>query len=37
MLRCLAGAPVCGENYFRADIAAGRVGLEHAAPIREFD
>jgi hypothetical protein len=37
MLRRLAGAPVRGENYFRADIAAGRVALEQAAPVREFD
>ncbi len=37
MLRRLAGSPVGGENYFRADIAAGRVGLEQAAPVREFD
>jgi hypothetical protein len=37
MLRRLAGAPVRGENYFRAGIAAGRVGLEQAAPVREFD
>jgi hypothetical protein len=35
--RRLAGAPVRGENYFRADILAGRVGLEQAAPRREFD
>lgn len=26
-----------GENYFRAEIAAGRVGPEQAAPRREFD
>ena len=37
MLRRLAGSPVRGESYFRADIAAGRVGLEQAAPVREFD
>jgi len=37
MLRRLAGAPVRGENYFRADIVAGRVGLEQSAPRREFD
>jgi len=37
MLRRLAGAPVRGENYARADIAAGRVGPEQAAPRREFD
>jgi hypothetical protein len=37
MLRRLAGAPVKPENYFRAEIAAGRVGAEQAAPRREFD
>jgi hypothetical protein len=37
MLRRLAGAPVKGENYFRADIAAGRVGESQSAPGREFD
>jgi len=37
MLRRLAGSPVRGENYFRADIAAGRVALEQTAPVREFD
>ena len=37
MLRRLAGAPVRGENYFVADIAAGRVGAEQPAPRREFD
>lgn len=36
MLRRLAGAPVRGENYFQADIAAGRVGSEQAPPRREF-
>ncbi len=36
MLRHLADAPIRGENYFRADIAAGRVGAEQAAPVREF-
>jgi hypothetical protein len=35
--RRLAGAPVRGENYFRADIAVGRVGPEQAPPSREFD
>jgi hypothetical protein len=34
--RALAGAPVRGENYFRADIVAGRVGPEQSAPRREF-
>src|ERR1700693_663595 len=37
MLRRLAGAPVRGENYFKAEIVAGRVGSEQAAPRREFD
>jgi hypothetical protein len=37
MLRRLAGGPVRGENYFRAEIAAGRVGPDQAAPVREFD
>ena len=37
MLRRLAGAPVRGENYFLAEIAAGRVGLDQAAPRREFE
>lgn len=37
MLRRMAGAPVKGENYFVADIAAGRLGAEQAAPRREFD
>ena len=35
--RALAGAPVRGENYFRADIVVGRVGPEQSAPRREFD
>jgi hypothetical protein len=37
MLRRLAGSPIKGENYFTADIAAGRVGLEQSAPSREFE
>jgi hypothetical protein len=37
MLRRLAGCPVRGENYFLADIAAGRVGSEQAKPKREFE
>ena len=37
LLRRAAGCPVRGENYFVADIAAGRVGPEQAAPRREFD
>jgi hypothetical protein len=37
LLRRLAGEPVRGENYFKAEIQAGRVGPDQAAPRREFD
>lgn len=37
MLRRIAGAPVRGENYARAEIARGRVGVEQAKPGFEFD
>jgi hypothetical protein len=37
MLRRLAGSPIKGENYFKAEVAAGRVGLEQSAPRREFE
>ncbi len=37
MLRRLAGSPVKGENYFRADISAGRVGPVQSSPRREFE
>jgi hypothetical protein len=37
MLRRLAGSPILGENYFRAEVAAGRVGPEQSAPRREFE
>lgn len=36
-LRRLAGAPIRGENYHKAEIAAGRVNESQAAPRREFD
>jgi hypothetical protein len=36
MLRRMAGAPVKGESYFAAEITAGRVGPEQAAPKKEF-
>ena len=36
LLRRAAGSPVKGENYFKAEIVAGRVGPEQAAPRREF-
>jgi hypothetical protein len=37
MLRRLAGAPVKGENYAKAAIAAGVVGESQPAPRVEFD
>ena len=37
MLRRIAGSPIRGENYFRAEIVVGRVGPEQSAPQREFD
>jgi hypothetical protein len=37
MMRRMAGAKMRGENYFRADIVAGRVGEKQAPPKREFD
>jgi hypothetical protein len=37
LLRGAAGVPVRPESYARAEIVAGRVGLEQAAPGREFD
>jgi len=37
LLRRLAGAPVRGENYFKAPIVAGRVGAEQGEPGFEFD
>jgi hypothetical protein len=36
-LRRLAGAPVRAENYFVAEITAGRLGADQASPVREFD
>jgi hypothetical protein len=37
MLRRLAGSPIKGENYFKAGIVAGHVGLDQSAPRREFE
>lgn len=37
MLRRMAGIPMRGENYFKADVQVGRVGAEQAAPRVEFD
>ena len=36
MLRRLAGAKISAENFYQADIVAGRVGQEQTAPKREF-
>jgi len=36
MLRRMAGCAFRGENYFVADMAIGRVGIEQPAPRREF-
>lgn len=37
MLRRMAGCPIRGENYYRAEITAGRVGQDQEPPKREFD
>jgi hypothetical protein len=37
MLRRMAGSPVRGESYFRAEIVAGRVGAEQSTKRFEFD
>jgi hypothetical protein len=37
ILRRLAGCPIKGENFFKAEIAVGRVGAEQSPPRREFD
>ena len=36
MLRRMAGCPMKGENYFKAEIRAGMVGIKQAAPRVEF-
>jgi hypothetical protein len=36
MLRRLAGSPVRGENYAKANIVAGRVGMDQTPPHVEF-
>jgi len=36
MLRRLAGGPVRGENYFKANIESGRVGADQPPPVSEF-
>lgn len=37
MLRRMSGAPMKSENYFKADIACGRVGAEQRDAKAEFD
>lgn len=37
MLRRVAGSPIKGEVMVIADVQVGRVGLDQAAPKREFD
>jgi len=37
MLRRLSGAKVRGENFFIAEVAPGRTGLDQAEPRKEFD
>lgn len=36
ILRRLAGEPIRAENYFVADISAGRVGPQQSPPKKEF-
>src|SRR5208337_3849178 len=36
MLRRLAGAPIHGENYYAANIAAGKVDAAQPAPVQPF-
>lgn len=36
ILRRLAGAPVKGENYYKAEIQTGRVGADQSKPRLEF-
>jgi hypothetical protein len=37
ILRRIAGVPIRGENYFQADVKAGRVGAAQSPPKFEFD
>jgi len=36
-LRRMIDSGIRGENYFRAEITVGRVGMDQAPPVREFD
>ena len=37
MLRRMSGAPIKGENYLRANIAAGCAGANQPQAVKEFD
>ena len=37
MLRRVAGGPMRGENYYRAEIESGRVGADQSSRRTEFD
>ena len=37
MLRRIAGGPMRGENYYKAEIESGRVGADQSAKRTEFD
>jgi hypothetical protein len=37
MLRRVAGGPIRGENYFKAEIESGRVGADQSSRRTEFD
>jgi hypothetical protein len=37
MLRRISGQPIKAENYHKAEIASGRVGVEQPKPGREFN
>jgi len=37
ILRRVAGGPIKGENYFKAEIEAGKVGADQSSPRFEFD
>jgi hypothetical protein len=37
MLRRMAGYRARSENFFAASVEAGRVGIEQAPPVQEFD
>lgn len=36
MLRRLVACPTCGENFFEANIIAGQLSVDQAAPVQPF-